>query len=177
MAILNWVLEPSHSELQFKVRHLMISNVTGYFQSFEATASMEENDLTTANISFNAQTSSISTNNAQRDGHLVSADFFDAEKYPTMSFVSSKMTAISGDDYTLEGQLTIKDVTKTVSIKVEFGGIANDPWGNTKAGFTIDTVINRKDFGLNWHAVTEAGGIVVSDEVKIHANLEFVKTN
>lgn len=177
MSILNWVLEPAHSELQFKVRHLMISNVTGHFQSFEATASMEENDLTTANIGFTAQINSISTNNAQRDGHLVSAEFFDAEKYPTMSFVSSKMTAVSGEEYTLEGQLTIKDVTKTISIKVEFGGIANDPWGNTKAGFTIDTVINRKDFGLNWHAVTEAGGIVVSDEVKIHANLEFVKTN
>jgi polyisoprenoid-binding protein YceI len=174
MATTKWALDPTHSEIHFKVKHLMITTVTGSFKSFTAAAETETEDFSNASISFSADTASVDTGNEQRDGHLKSADFFDAEKFPTLSFVSTSYTK-SGDDYALTGDLTIKDVTKSVTLAVEFGGVAKDPWGNTKAGFTLSGKINRKDFGLSWNAATETGGVLVSEEVKLLAEIQLVQ--
>ena len=174
MAITKWGLDPTHSEIHFKVKHLMITTVTGSFNSFTVSAETENNDFSGAKISFSADTASVDTGNEQRDGHLKSADFFDAEKFPKMYFTSTGY-AKKGDEYVLTGDLTIKEVTKAVTLNVEFGGVAKDPWGNTKAGFTLSGKINRKDFGLNWNAVTEAGGVLVSEEVKILAEIQLVE--
>ena len=174
MATTKWALDPTHSEIQFKVKHLMITTVTGSFKSFTAAAETESEDFSNATISFSADIASVDTGNEQRDGHLQGADFFDAEKFPKLSFTSTSFTK-DGDEYALTGDLTIKDVTKSVTLGVEFGGVAKDPWGNTKAGFTLSGKINRKDFGLNWNALTEAGGALVSEEVKLHANIQLVK--
>lgn len=175
MAKVKWTLDPSHSEVQFKIRHLMITNVTGQFKSFNAELETEDEDFTTAKASFSADIDSITTGNEQRDGHLKSADFFDAGKYPTLKFIATKHDRIDEDTYTLYGDLTIRDVTKPVKLDIEYGGIIKDPWGNTRAGFTVSGKINRKEFGLQWHAVTESGGVVVGDDVRIHASVEFIK--
>ena len=174
MATTTWAIDPTHSEIHFKVKHLMITTVTGSFNSFTASAETENDDFSGAKISFSADTASVDTGNEQRDGHLKSADFFDSEKFPQMSFTSTGYSK-KGDDYVLTGDLTIKDVTKPVTLNVEFGGVAKDPWGNTKAGFTLTGKINRKDFGLNWNAVTEAGGVLVSEEVKILAEIQLTQ--
>ena len=176
MAISKWILDPSHSEIQFKVRHMMISNVTGSFTNFEATAETEGEDFTTAKSSFTAEAASVTTGNAQRDEHLKGADFLDSAKFPQIKFTPTKYENVDNDgSYEVYGDLTMRDVTKSVKLDVEFGGVIKDPWGNTRAGLTVTGKINRKEFGLVWHAVTEAGGLVVSDEVKLHAGLEFVK--
>ena len=174
MAI-QWKTDPAHSEIQFKVKHLMITTVTGYFKKFDLEVETGTEDFATAKrIEFTADINSIDTNNAQRDTHLKSADFFDAEQYNQLRFVGTKYEAES-DEAKLYGNLTIKGVTKPVTLKVEFGGIVVDPYGQTKAGFTVDGKISRKEFGLTWNAVTEAGQIVVSDEIKIHAEMQLVK--
>lgn len=175
MATTKWQIDTTHSEVQFKVKHMMISTVTGYFSNFNATVQTEGDDFTTAQVDFTADLSSISTNNEQRDAHLKSADFFDAENHPQVKFTSSKLEKVDDENYLLHGDLTIRGTTKPVQLKVEYGGIAVDPWGNTRVGFTVDGKINRKEFGLHWSAVTEAGGIVVSDEVRLHVNAEFIK--
>ncbi len=176
MATKNWVIDPTHSEVHFKIKHLMITNVTGSFDVFNASAKTDEEDFTKAKISFTADVNSISTGNEQRDGHLKSADFFDAEKFPQIKFTATKAVSIDNDgSFDLYGDLTIRDVTKNVKLAVEFGGVVKDPYGNTKAGFTINGKINRKDFGLTWNAVTEAGGVVVSDEVRIIAEIQLVE--
>jgi polyisoprenoid-binding protein YceI len=175
MSTTKWNLDPTHSEIGFKIKHLMITNVSGSFSKFTAEADTNGDDFTTATISFSANIDSISTNNEQRDGHLKSADFFDAASYPTMHFISSKMEKISEEEYTLHGVLTIRDVTKPVTLAIDFGGIATDPYGNVKAGFSLHGKINRKDFGLTWNAPTETGGLLVSEEVKIHAEIQLVK--
>jgi polyisoprenoid-binding protein YceI len=178
MANVTWNLDPTHSEIQFKVKHLMITNVTGSFQEFSVSASSADDAFTSPQVSFSAKIGSINTGNEQRDGHLKSADFFDAEKYPELSFVSKSATPVDADgNFNLTGDLTIRDVTKEVSVKVEFGGVAKDPWGNEKAGFTIATKINRADFGLTWNAPIETGGVLVSEEVKISGELQLVKSN
>lgn len=174
MATTNWVLDPTHSELQFKVKHLMITTVTGSLNVLSASLSSESDDFQNAQVKFEAETSSIDTGNNDRDNHLKSGDFFNADEFPKVSFESTSLTK-DGDDYTLQGNLTIKDVTKPVKLAVEFGGIATDPWGNTKAGFTISGKINRTDFGLTWNAALETGGVMVSEEVKILGELQFVK--
>lgn len=168
-------IDVSHSEIHFKVKHLMITNVTGSFGSFDATMQAEKEDFSDATISFSANINSIDTNNEQRDTHLKSADFFDAEKYPTLSFTSTSFTKKSDEEYELKGNLTIKDVTKEVTLATIYGGTMTDPWGQVKAGFEINGKINRKEFGLNWSAVTEAGGVVVSDEVRLFLNVQMVK--
>jgi len=174
MATTKWVLDPMHSELQFKIRHLMITNVTGQFQQFTADAETEGDDFSTAKINFSAEVASVNTNNEQRDGHLKSADFFDVEKYPTMSFTSTSVTK-DGDDITVEGNLSMHGETKAVTLNVEVGGIQQDPYGQTKAGFEVTGKINRKDFGLTWGAVTETGGVMLGDDVKLIANVQLVK--
>ncbi|WP_343531035.1 YceI family protein [Pedobacter sp.] len=174
MATTKWALDPTHSELQFKVKHLMITTVTGSIKSFSAELNAEGDDFTNATISFSGDISSIDTGNTDRDNHLKSGDFFEAEKYPSISFTSNSVEK-DGDDYIVKGDLTIKDVTKPVKLNAEFGGIATDPWGNTKAGFTLSGKINRTEFGLTWNAALETGGVMVSEEVKILGELQFVK--
>ncbi|MES2836074.1 MAG: YceI family protein [Bacteroidota bacterium] len=174
MSTTKWTLDASHSEVTFKIKHMMISNVSGTFAKFDVQAETEGDDFTKAKISFTADVNSINTNSEQRDGHLKSPDFFDTEKFPQIKFVSTKMV-LDGSDYKLTGDLTIKDVTKSLTFDVEFGGIAKDPWGNTKAGFTISGKINRKDFGLTWNAATEAGGVLVGEELKMHAEIQLQK--
>ncbi len=169
-----WKIDPSHSEVQFKVKHLVISTVSGFFREFSGEMEGNPQRSDTAKFNFKAQTSSISTNNADRDGHLKSAEFFDAENNPEISFKSSKVEQ-SGDDIKIHGELNIKGQTKQIILNAEFGGVMEDPYGQTKAGFEIKGKISRKEFGLNWNAMTEAGGIVVGDEVKLIANLQFVK--
>lgn len=176
MATVNWTLDPTHSEVQFKIKHLMITNVTGQFSDFNASVQTEDEDFMTAKISFTADIDSLTTNNEQRDNHLKSADFFDFLNYPHLKFVATKYENVDHDgSYELFGDLTIRNITKPIKLDVEFGGIIKDPWGNTRAGFTISGKINRKEYGLQWHAVTEAGGVVVSDDVRIHCNMEFIK--
>lgn len=174
MATTQWILDPTHSELQFKVKHLMITTVTGSLKTFNASLSADSDEFDNASISFEAETGSIDTGNTDRDNHLKSADFFDSAQFPIISFISSSL-AKDGEDYVLKGDLTIKGVTKPVKLNAEFGGIATDPWGNTKAGFTLSGKINRTDFGLTWNAALETGGVMVSEEVKIVGELQFVK--
>lgn len=170
-----WNLDPSHSEIQFKVKHLMITTVTGYFKKFDLKVETETDDFNTAKtVEFTADINSIDTNSEQRDTHLKSADFFKAEEFPELKFTGKKFSA-SGDEGTLEGDLTIRGITKPVTVKVELGGVVVDPWGQTKAGFTVSTKISRKEFGLTWNAVTEAGQVVVSDEIRVHGEIQLVK--
>jgi polyisoprenoid-binding protein YceI len=175
MATTKWILDPTHTEIQFKVRHLMITHVTGSFGKFTADLETEGENFETAKVSFASEVDSITTNNEQRDGHLKSADFFETSKYPVLTFVSSRLERISGEEYTLHGAMSFHGITKNIALHVEHGGVINDPWGNTRTGFSIEGKINRKDFGLVWNAATEAGGVVLGDEVKIHASAEFVK--
>jgi len=168
-------IDAAHSEINFKVKHLMITNVTGTFKQFSATMESSAADFSDAQITFEADVNSISTNNDQRDGHLKSDDFFNAETYPKLTFVSNKLDKKSDSDYTLTGNLTIRNITKEVSLQVSFGGTMTDPWGQQKAGFEINGSINRKDFDLKWTATTEAGGIVVSDEVKLQLAVQMIK--
>jgi polyisoprenoid-binding protein YceI len=168
-------IDPMHSEITFKVKHLMITNVTGSFQQFDATLEAEADDFSDAKINFDATVDSISTNNEQRDTHLKSDDFFAAATYPTLSFVSTSFTRKSGSEYALKGDLTIKGNTKPVELAVDFGGRMTDFYGQDKAGFEITGKINRSEFGLTWSAVTEAGGVVVSDEIKLNMAVQMVK--
>lgn len=168
-------IDAAHSEIIFKVKHLMITNVTGSFKSFDATMESEAADFSDAKISFSADVDSVFTNNEQRDGHLKSDDFFNAEKFPKLSFTSTGFKKLTDSEYKLTGNLTIRDITKPVELAVEYGGTMTDPWGQVKAGFEIGGKINRKEFGLLWSATTEAGGIVVSDEVKLHLSVQMVK--
>ena len=170
-----WKLDPSHSEIQFKVRHLMITTVTGYFKKFDLAVETEGDDFTTASrIELQADIDSIDTNNLQRDTHLKSAEFFNAEEHGQLLFKGNKYVS-EGDDAGLHGELTIRGITKPITVHVEFGGIVVDPYGQTKAGFTVSGKISRKDFGLTWSAVTEAGQVVVGDEIKLLCEIQLVK--
>jgi polyisoprenoid-binding protein YceI len=175
METTKWVLDPMHSEINFKVKHMMIANVSGSFTKFDVHANTQGDDFSTARITFTAETNSIHTNNEQRDAHLRSPDFFDADTYSQIRFESTSITKKSDEDFKLDGDLTIKGVTKPVSLNVNFGGIGKDPYGNIKAGFTVDGKINRKDFGLNWNAALETGGVLVGEELKIHSEIQLVK--
>lgn len=168
-----WVLDPTHSELTFKVKHLMISNVKGEFKTFDA--GIDHEDFEKATVQVSVQTASIFTNNTDRDNHLKSADFFDSENYPLMTFKGLSFSKVDDDAFKLKGLLTIKGQSKEVVLDVEFGGINKDPWGNVKAGFSFGGRINRKDWGLNWNAALETGGVLVSDEVRIAGEVQFVK--
>ena len=176
MATRNWVIDPTHSEVQFKVKHLMITNVTGSFNLFNASIQTEDEDFMKAKVVFTAEAESVTTGNEQRDTHLKSADFFDADKYPQLKFVATNFETVDNDgSYELYGDLTIKDQTKNIKLDVEFGGVVLDAYGNTKAGFSINGKINRRDFDLTWSAVTEAGGVVVSDEVRIACEIQLIE--
>lgn len=174
MTTTKWALDPSHSEVQFKVKHLMISTVTGSFNEFGAEAEMVGDDLTNATVRFWANTGSVNTNDANRDKHLAGPDFFDAGQFPKLTFTSTSITR-NGDAFKVSGDLTIKGVTKPVTLNAEWAGIAKDPWGNTKAGLTLGGRIDRKDWGLNWNAALEAGGVLVSEEVRIQCEVQLAK--
>ena len=174
MSTTKWAIDPTHSEIGFKVKHMMFTNVSGKFKTYDATITTEENDFTKSSIEFSAEIDSIDTNNADRDAHLKSADFFDAEKNPKLTFVSTSLVK-SGDDYELTGELTIHGITKTVKLETEISGELKDPWGNTKVAFNCNGKISRKDWGLSWNSALETGGVLVSDEVKLNIELQLLK--
>jgi len=166
-----WNLDPSHSEVQFKVKHMVISTVTGNFDHFNAGVESNSNDFSDAKFEFDAKVDSINTKNSDRDGHLKSADFFAAEQFPEMKFEST-----SGiQNGKIDGTLEIRGEKKPITLNADFGGVITDPWGLERAGFEFSGEINRKDYGLGWSQVTEAGGFVVSDKVKLLVNLEFTQ--
>jgi polyisoprenoid-binding protein YceI len=175
MSTTKWVLDPTHSEVQFKVKHLMISNVTGFFKKFEGTVETNGDDFTTAKIHFSADVDSINTNNEQRDGHLKTGDFFDAAAHPQIKFESTKLEKIITENYKLHGTLNMKGVSKATVLDVDFGGIAKDMRGNTRAGFTVTGKINRQDFGISFSAPTETGGLVLGNDINLHSNIQFIK--
>ncbi|MCU0432690.1 MAG: YceI family protein [Bacteroidia bacterium] len=168
-----WSLDPTHSELQFKVKHLMITNVTGQINVISGEVEAEDASFNGARVNFTADLNSINTGNEQRDGHLKSPDFFDAAQYPAIRFESGSYNAAEGK---ISGNLTIRDVTKPVTLDVEFSGTNKDPWGNQKAGFSVSGKINRTEFGLGWNAALESGGVLVSEDVKLSAELQFVQS-
>ena len=170
-----WVIDPTHSKIGFKVKHLMISNVLGNFKQFEGEVLTDGDNFENAEIKLTVDAASVDTEIADRNTHLRSADFFDAEKYPKLTFSDAKIVDLGDDTFEMKGNLTIKDVTKPVKLSVEFGGIMKDPWGNEKAGFSISGKINRKDWGLTWNAALEAGGVLVGEDIKIIIDVELLK--
>ncbi|CAL1516350.1 YceI family protein [Chitinophaga sp. MM2321] len=172
----NWKIDESHSEIGFKVKHLMITNVSGYFTRFTGSIQTESDDFHDASISFEAAADSINTQNQQRDEHLRNGDFFDAANFPKISFVSRKVKKIDEEQYKLLGDLTIKDQTHPIELEVIHNGVTVDPRGQHKAGFALKGRIHRADYGLRWNASTEAGGIVLSDEVKLNMEIQLVKS-
>ena len=170
-----WIVDPSHSEITFKVKHLMIANVKGEFQKFNASFEAVGTDFSNAKVHATIGAADISTNDENRDKHLRSADFFDAETHPHLEFVGTAMDHVSGNDYKLTGDLTIKGITKPVTLDVEFGGKNTDPWGNEKLAFSLNGKIDRKEWGLNWNTALETGGVMVSNEVRISAEVQFTK--
>jgi polyisoprenoid-binding protein YceI len=173
--ITKWVVDSSHSEILFKVKHLMITNVKGEFRKFDIAVETEGNDFSTAKVKTTIDASSIFTNEEKRDGHLKSEDFFDVENHKELVFESTSLKREDDDEFEMKGNLTIRGVKKEVKVEVEFGGLMTDPYGNEKAGFSIEAKINRKDWGLNWNAALEAGGVLVGEEVKIMAEIQLVK--
>lgn len=170
-----WKIDPAHSEIQFKVKHLMITTVTGYFRRFDLEVETEDSDFTQAKrLEFTADAGSIDTNSEQRDTHLRSADFFDVEKFGQIRF-SGKVLERAGEDYRLTGELTIRGITKPVTVNVHYGGMVVDPYGQTKAGFEVDGKISRKEFGLVWNAMTEAGQVVVGDEIRVLCEIQLIR--
>lgn len=170
-----WSLDPAHSELVFKVKHLMVSNVTGRFKNFTVTAESADGEFSNpSNIKLEAEIASIDTHNEQRDNHLRSADFFDADNNPKLTFIGTSYQ-VNGGEGTLVGDLTLRGITKSITLDVEPGGIVTDPYGQTKAAFAVTGKISRKEFGLVWNAVTEAGGVVVGDDIKIQAEIQLIK--
>ncbi len=165
-----WIIDATHSEINFKVKHMMISTVTGSFEKFDGNVETSNDDFKNGNFTFSAEIDSVNTNNKDRDNHLKSDDFFGAEKHPQLTFKSK-----SFDGEKIVGDITIKGITKEITLDAEYNGTAVDPYGQTKAGFEFEGQINRKDFDLTWSAVTEAGNVVVSDKVKLIASLQFIK--
>lgn len=168
-----WNLDKAHSEIEFKVKHMMISNVKGYFDDFDVTVNGGAEDLSQAQVNAEIKTASINTKSESRDEHLKSADFFNIEDFPTIRFKTTEIKKVDDEEFKLIGELTVKDVTKPATFTAEFGGVAKDPWGNRKVGYTVTGKINRPDFGLTWNAALETGGVMVSDEVKFHADVQF----
>lgn len=174
-----WIIDKAHSEIGFRVKHLMITNVKGVFSDFEASIYTTDEDFMTSEVDLVINAASISTGDENRDKHLRSADFFDADQHPQIHFTSVDAFDKVDDDgsYTMWGDLTIRGIKKQVKLNIEFGGIMKDPWGNHKAGITVNAKINRKDWDLNWNAALEAGGVLVSDEVRISCDFQLVKAS
>lgn len=170
-----WAIDPTHSEIGFKVKHMMFTNVSGKFNQFEAGIENEDDAFETSEISFSADVNSVDTGNTDRDNHLRSADFFDADNFAKLAFKSTGVQKVSEGEYKINGDLTIKDVTKKITLDAEYSGLMKDPWGNTKIGLSINGKINRKDFGLTWNAALETGGVLVGEDIKLAAEVQFVK--
>ena len=175
MSTTKWVIDPTHSEIGFKVKHMMFTNVSGKFSKFDATIEAEDSNLENAKIEFTGAIDSITTGNADRDAHLLSADFFDAAQFPEIKFSATSVTKINEDDYVLVGDLTLHGITKSVELAAEYGGLMKDPWGNTKMALALEGTINRKDWGLNWNSALETGGVLVSEEVRLNIELQFLQ--
>jgi len=175
MNAVQWEVDRAHTDIQFKAKHLMITTVTGHFRKYNLEVETNGEDFTKASkIIFTADINSIDTNNAQRDAHLRSEDFFNAKKFPELKFIGNRFEKL-GDHYELHGDLTIRDTSKSMTLTVKFSGVIIDQNGQPRAGFTIDGKLSRKEFGLRWNAITEAGQLVVSDEIKMHCEIELVK--
>ena len=175
MKKIDWVIDPIHSELGFKIKHLMISNVSGTFSDYQAIVQTDNEDFSTARIEAKIKTGSISTNNTGRDAHLKNADFFEADKYPEILFHSTKIEKKDSESFVLFGDLTMKGITKPVKLNVEYSGITKDPWGGERAGFLVTGKINRSEWGVNFNGVLETGGVVLSEEVRINSEIQLVK--
>jgi polyisoprenoid-binding protein YceI len=175
MAKSTWAIDPTHSEIGFKVKHMMFTNVSGKFKDFDATIENEDDNFETSKIKFSADVTSIDTNSADRDNHLRSADFFDVDNFSKLSFTSTDIKKIDDNTFKITGDLTIKDVTKSVVLDAEYSGLMKDPWGNTKAGISLTGKINRKDFGLTWNAALETGGVLVGEEIKLQSEIQLIK--
>lgn len=171
---MTWQLDASHSHIGFSVKHMMIATVRGQFQTYTGTLELNTEDITKSVITGEIDVASINTREPQRDDHLRSADFFDAATYPTISFKSTKIEQVDGNEYRITGDITIHGVTKEIVLDAEYAGIHKDPWGNTRTGFTATGSLNRKDFGLNWNAALETGGVLVGEKVKIELEVEAV---
>lgn len=173
---IKWGFDPVHTEIAFKVKHLMISNVKGVFKEYDASIYTTGEDFMSAEIDFWMSPASIDTGDEKRDAHLKSQDFFDVENYKQINFTANTYENVDNDgSYELYGDLTIKGIKKRIKLDVEFGGVIKDPWGSVKAGFTINGKINRKDWDLSWNATLEAGGVLVGDEVSISCEVELIK--
>ena len=170
-----WTIDTAHTEVTFKVKHLVISSVSGRFTEFEGTVESDKEDFTDAKVQFSANINSITTGQEKRDGHLKSADFFDAANHPKLTFTSTEIKKKGDGDYQVKGDLTIRGVTKPVVLEAEYGGVQQDFYGNTVAGFELTGKIDRQQFGLQWNAVTETGGVVVANDVKLLVNVELIK--
>src|SRR6476659_938831 len=171
-----WGIDPVHSEIGFKVKHLMITNVKGVFREFDAVIYTTGEDIMSAEVDFWANASSVDTGDAKRDEHLKSPDFFDPENYKQITFIGNTIEKVDNDgSYELYGDLVIKNIKRQIKLDVEFGGVMKDPWGNKKAGITLNGKINRKDWGLNWNTALEAGGVLVSETVNISCDVQLVK--
>ncbi len=170
-----WNIDSAHSEIGFKVRHMMITNVNGVFNSYSATMAAAAADFSDAEISFDADIDSVNTRNEQRDGHLKSPEFFDAEKFPKLSFKSSSFTKIGDGQYNMRGLLNMHGVEKEISMNVEFTGTVVDPWGQVKTGFEITGSLNRSEYGLTWNATSEDGSIVLDEVIKLALNVQMIK--
>jgi polyisoprenoid-binding protein YceI len=175
MATTTWAIDPTHSEIHFKVKHLVISTVTGSFKTFSGTATSPNGEFENAKVNFTIDVNSIDTNQPQRDAHLRSADFFETDKYPTIDFVSTSFKKVKGDDYKLTGNLTMHGVTRPVELDVEYGGTEKDGYGNVKHGFEVTAKINRKEFGLTYNSITEAGGLTLGEDIKLIANVQVAQ--
>ncbi|MBF6642181.1 polyisoprenoid-binding protein [Flavobacterium sp. J49] len=175
MAKATWAIDPTHSEIGFKVKHMMFTNVSGKFNVFEADIQNEEENFETSAIQFTSEVNSINTGNDDRDNHLRSADFFDVENFGKLTFKSSNVKKVNEGEYKISGDLTIKDVTKNITLDAEYSGLMKDPWGNTKIGLSLNGKINRKEFGLTWNAALETGGVLVGEDIKLNAEVQFVK--
>jgi polyisoprenoid-binding protein YceI len=172
---MSWKIDNAHSEINFSARHMMISNVRGRFENFTGTVNFDEQNPTNTTVDVQIETASVNTRDEKRDGHLKSPDFFNAEAYPYMTFKSKRVEVIDPTHARLTGDLTIRDITREVTLDVEYSGLAKSPWGTTSAGFFAVTKINRKDWDLTWNVALETGGMLVGDEISIHIDLEIVK--
>ena len=172
---MSWKIDPAHSEINFTVRHMMISNVRGRFEAFTGTVEFDQQNPANSSVDVQIEAASINTREAQRDTHLRSADFFDAETYPYLTFKSKKVEVVDDSHGRITGDLTIHGVTKEVVLDTEFNGMSQSPWGFSSAGFSATTKINRKDWGLGWNMALETGGVLVSDEIKINIDIEIIE--
>ncbi|WP_407506356.1 YceI family protein [Elizabethkingia miricola] len=170
-----WAIDPTHSEIGFKVKHMMFTNVSGKFEEIYVNLENEDDHFETSDITFSAEVNSVNTGNLDRDNHLRSADFFDAEHYSKITFKSTAIKKINEGEFQIFGDLTIKNVTQSIALDAEYSGLMKDPWGNTKTGLSINGKINRKDFGLTWNASLETGGVLVGEEIKLTAEIQLIK--